>query len=90
LFLSHKKTGIATIILWVFLLKFQQFLELINWHRFAEQISLELLPMDGMGRYSIGVERLRPWAEKYEAYLLKLIGDTEWAKIVSLHQESAN
>lgn len=36
----------------------------------------------------IGVERLRPWAEKYEAYLLKLIGDIEGAKIVSLHPDA--
>jgi len=32
----------------------------------------------------IGVERLRPWAEKYEAYLLKLINDDEKSNVVTL------
>lgn len=32
----------------------------------------------------ITVERLRPWAENYEQFLLKLVGDTEGAKVVAL------
>jgi integrase len=32
----------------------------------------------------IGVERLRPWTEKYELAILKLVGDAESGKVVTL------
>lgn len=34
----------------------------------------------------ISVERLRPWAEKYEQFLLKVIGNTKSAKVLRLHK----
>jgi integrase len=36
----------------------------------------------------ITVERLRPWAEKYEQFISKLIGDTESAKVVTLCKQA--
>ena len=37
----------------------------------------------------IGVERLRPWAQKYEAKVISLINDPLGAKVVTLGREMA-
>lgn len=37
----------------------------------------------------IGIERLRPWAEKYEAHLLKMVGDVESGEVIAIGKPAA-
>lgn len=37
----------------------------------------------------IGVERLRPWVQKYETHILKLVGDFPGGKVVSLSKQGS-